>query len=195
MSTALQIVNRALRRINIIEPGASVEGTELADAMDTLALMVSSWATKGVVINLVGTVPLWQPDTAYVCGNQVANNGGVYTVVSPGTSAPSGGPTGQGQSVTDDPNNYQGISDGTVTWSFTGTQGPIDPSLERGFTDLLAIELCPDYGVEPSAGLMQSAKNGWRSILAFYIQAPNADLDLAVKQVPSQRYFSTVPNA
>ncbi len=194
MSTAVQICSDALAQINIIRPGESVAGPEMEAAVRKFTLMLSSWKAKGVVMNIIGTVAQWQPDTFYNWGAQVANNGNLYQIIRPGTSSPSGGPTGQQEAVLQY-YQYEGIVDGTATWTFIGTQGPIDPSLEQPVIDCLALRLAPDYGVPIDPGLAARAKSGWTSIQAFYISAPVADTDLALKQLPSQRRWSTVPNA
>ena len=51
---------------------------------------------------------LWAASTAYTVGQTVQNSGNVYTCVTAGTSATSGGPTGTGT----------GITDGTVVWNW-----------------------------------------------------------------------------
>jgi len=53
--------------------------------------------------------PNWTASTSYpTSGTQVTNGSNVYTLVTPGTSASSGGPTGTGT----------GITDGTCVWNF-----------------------------------------------------------------------------
>jgi lysophospholipase L1-like esterase len=54
-------------------------------------------------------VPAWSASTAYGAGNLVLNGGLIYRCVTAGTSAASGGPTGQAQS---------GIADGSASWAF-----------------------------------------------------------------------------
>lgn len=55
------------------------------------------------------TAPAWTISTAYsVVGTLVSNGGNVYRVVTAGTSAGSGGPTGTGNAITDN----------TVVWAF-----------------------------------------------------------------------------
>ncbi len=61
----------------------------------------------------------WLPATTYQVGDQVRNDGNVYVCTAAGTSAGSGGPTG----------NSSGITDGGVTWDYvsaavTKTIGP-----------------------------------------------------------------------
>lgn len=53
---------------------------------------------------------LWAPSTAYVVGDRRKNGANVYTVITAGVSAASGGPTGTGSDITD----------GTVHWKFSG---------------------------------------------------------------------------
>lgn len=57
------------------------------------------------------TAPDWTPDTEYDIGDEVTVNGGVYVCSGDGVSG-SSGPTGTGT----------GISDGSVSWDFVGTQ-------------------------------------------------------------------------
>jgi hypothetical protein len=56
--------------------------------------------------NLLEGIP-WQASTAYSVGQRCSNGGYVYHCVTAGTSASSGGPTG----------NTSGITDGTVVWN------------------------------------------------------------------------------
>lgn len=71
------------------------------------------------IYNSAGTVCGWQglvsqawaASTPYVLNQQVNNGGNVYRCTTAGTSASSGGPTGNGAS----------IADGTAVWAFVGT--------------------------------------------------------------------------
>ena len=53
--------------------------------------------------------PAWAISTAYTVGQKVTNGSNIYTCITAGTSAGSGGPTGTGTS----------IADNTVVWSYT----------------------------------------------------------------------------
>jgi hypothetical protein len=64
---------------------------------------------------------------------------------------------------------------------------PLPAEHEPAFTDLLAIRLAPDYGVQPSPFLVAEAKNGWNALQAAYVFAPQANFDSAIKNLPSQR--------
>lgn len=61
---------------------------------------------------------IWVKSTAYTAGTQVVNGTNLYTCASPGTSAASGGPTGAGI----------GITDGSVTWNYTGIAASVPTS-------------------------------------------------------------------
>jgi hypothetical protein len=59
---------------------------------------------------------VWTISTAYSRGNLVTNGGNVYSCVSGGTSAGSGGPTGTAERIVD----------GTVVWQFQGAGTTVD---------------------------------------------------------------------
>jgi hypothetical protein len=173
MSTALQIASDAMRKINIIGQGESADGDELLSVVRALTLMVSSWKAKGVNVDVTATVAPWHASTAYALGDQRANDGGVYTCIYPGVSASSGGPSGRGSA----------IADGSAQWAYSGSEGPIDPSLEQAVIDLLAVRIAPSFGITVAPEVIQQAAEGWSAILAFYVQAPQADTDTALKRV------------
>ena len=60
--------------------------------------------------NTVVTYDAWQPETAYVLRAFVINNANRYELVTAGTSASSGGPTGTDSEITD----------GTCVWCWRG---------------------------------------------------------------------------
>lgn len=85
-------------------------GTAAGDEFETLAN-----ATIGA------TATAWASSTAYTLGQRRRNSGRIYEVITPGTSAGSGGPT-----TTDDD-----ITDGTVHWRYLGDgTGYVDAAAE-----------------------------------------------------------------
>jgi len=78
------------------------------------------WAYQGA------TAPAWISSTAYSVGDTVTNGGNVYVCIAAGTSAGSGGPTGNGAT---------GIVDGTVTWQFTAAATAITTQPPAGIAD------------------------------------------------------------
>ena len=62
----------------------------------------------------------WQANQTYLVGQQVTNNGQVYTCSTAGTSASSGGPNGSGTN----------IADNTVRWNHAGVQATATATLD-----------------------------------------------------------------
>lgn len=70
------------------------------------------YASDGVTCHMQGNVSQnWAASTVYAVNQQVNLGGNVYRCTAAGTSASSGGPSGQGGSITD----------GGVTWAYVGT--------------------------------------------------------------------------
>jgi len=123
MATSTEIVTRALRKLAILQPGATASAAMLTHGIDELNDMMDGFAAKGV--NISPTTPL--------------------------------------------------------------------PAQHRpALIAMLAMRLSPSYGeaaIVPPA-LAAEAQDGWFSLQAAYIFAPNAQFDIAVSRVPSQRYAS-----
>jgi len=64
----------------------------------------------------------WAPNTVYALNAQATNGGNFYNVITAGTSAASGGPTGTGANITD----------GGVHWSYAGTVPTADATISGG---------------------------------------------------------------
>jgi hypothetical protein len=89
----------------------------VAHAMEIMRANVSTSMPSGVV----GFTEAWQPSTAYSVGNAVTVNGNIYQVVTAGTSAGSGGPSGvPGTTVANA--NTATITDGSVEWVWAMAQ-------------------------------------------------------------------------
>lgn len=103
---------------NQIEPG-DFRKPELTNSIVATAQRIARYSnTIALEVFQEGdltTGATWQPDTEYKSPFSLNNDGKAYVATVAGTSAPSGGPTGTGSS----------ISDGTVTWSYVGV--PLTP--------------------------------------------------------------------
>lgn len=74
-----------------------------------LCSSVNADVVTGLSVGLSSSAaPAWAGTTAYVLGDFVTNGANQYKCTTAGTSAASGGPTGQGT----------GITDGTVVWDY-----------------------------------------------------------------------------
>jgi lysophospholipase L1-like esterase len=78
-------------------------------------LAAAAQANNPLINTPLGPAPAWVATTAYVQGQVVVNGGYQYVCSVAGTSAGSGGPTGQG---------FAPISDNTVTWFYYGFSTP-----------------------------------------------------------------------
>jgi lysophospholipase L1-like esterase len=88
-----------------------------------LRKLAAAAQTNNPLINTpLGPAPAWVATTAYVQGQVVVNGGYQYVCSVAGTSAGSGGPTGQG---------FAPISDNTVTWFYYGISVPGSSAVDQ----------------------------------------------------------------
>ena len=85
--------------------------TNIADGKVT-SITVTREGSNYTTIPTISIGAVWQTSRDYTVGQQVTNNGQVYTCSTAGTSASSGGPSGSGTNITDN----------TVTWDYAGNQ-------------------------------------------------------------------------
>lgn len=102
--------------------------------------------TEDVTITLVAS---WVGSTAYVVGDRVTNSGDVYQCVVAGTSAVSGGPSGEGT----------GIVDGTAQWDFLGDgTGAVDAEAE-------SADDGPVVATSRDLTVIDTPVAGWESVI------------------------------
>ena len=130
--------------------------------IDTTA---ASFSTGGSAIRLGGASLLWQPSTTYAVNQIRANGAYAYRVLTAGTSAASGGPTGYTSPITD----------GTVVWQYIGT-----PSQQR----IVAYDYQKGADVQLLAYVIPAAVGSQSGYLS--LGDPNfAPLQVANSVVPS----------
>ena len=66
---------------------------------------------------------------------------------------------------------------------------PFSARHEQGIKASLAIRIAPGAGVQVAPVLQRDADNGWRALVASYIQAPQSQNDLGLTSMPSQRLW------
>lgn len=64
---------------------------------------------------------------------------------------------------------------------------PLQPQYAKAVVDLLAVEMAPEYGIEPTPYLARRASNGLTTLQSAFVFAPKADFDSAIRNLPSQR--------
>lgn len=106
-------------------------------------------------------VTAWASATAYAIGDRVANSGNVYECVVAGTSAGSGGPSGE----------TTGITDNTVTWDFVGN-GTAANDVEAE-----ATETGPTVAVARDVTVIETPVAGWSSVINLEDATPGTDLE------------------
>lgn len=91
----------------------------------------------------------WASSAAYVTGDRVTNDSRVYLCVADGTSAGSGGPTGDGEDIVD----------GTVLWDFLGDG--------TGFVDATgrSVDDGPIVAVARDITVIDTPVGGWQSVV------------------------------
>lgn len=103
---------------SVLAPKGLIAGNTISALGDSISARGGYWPgsaalAQGPSWRGTADVPAWSPSTAYVVGALVLNGGKVYRCTAAGTSASSGGPTGQAQS---------GITDGGATWAYCASQ-------------------------------------------------------------------------
>jgi len=99
-----------------------------------------------VVLTIAGS---WASDTAYVYGDIRTNDGNIYVVISDdGTSASSGGPTGEGSD----------ILDGSVHWRFVGD------GVAYAAVDFAAEETGPINASAYTLTKIETPESGWLGV-------------------------------
>lgn len=75
----------------------------------------------------IAAATAWAGSTAYALDVRRTNAGNVYQVITPGTSAASGGPTGTGQDITDDTVHWRWLGEGTGVIDFLARATVVGP--------------------------------------------------------------------
>jgi lysophospholipase L1-like esterase len=119
---ATQNITTSLRAASVLLPATITSlQTRLGSAFpSTLGMKLRKLAANAQVNNPLintplGPAPAWASGTIYIIGQVVVNGGYQYICSVAGTSAGSGGPTGQG---------FAPITDNTVTWLYYGYSIP-----------------------------------------------------------------------
>lgn len=201
MTTARDIVGRMLRRLRIVASGEAIPAHLAANGLASLNAMLADWQNSGV----------YMPNTAFALNDEFW-----FFVPSKTTdSATIGALDYQGtwNASTDTPSlslapglmgdAYRVSVAGATTLSGTLTPWTVGQTLvstgkvwlrgddssrfDQAVVDLLAVQVAPDYGREPSPIVIRSADNGWSSILSSFIRSPNASFDGALVYTPSRK--------
>lgn len=193
MATVRDICEQALRRIRVASTVDPVAAEDAAIARDVLNGMIAGWSAQGVepfytALTLSDTFSFFVPtDTApaelisklYYAGTWDANANS--PILASGT-----GETGWFYKVS---TSGSTTLDDVTSWTageyaiFSGVEwlkGESSARFNRAVVSLLALDLCDEYGKDPTATLVASARTGWTMIQAAYLKAPTKVMDSAI---------------
>jgi len=77
----------------------------------------------GRIISIGHQAAAWAASTAYAVGDVKRNSGNVYECIKAGTSAGSGGPSGEGDEIVDNGCTWKFLRDGGIQWGFATVTG------------------------------------------------------------------------
>jgi hypothetical protein len=201
VTTARDIVGRALQRLRIIASGEAVPAHLAADALSALNAMIASWPAQGVYMHTTEfalsdefwffvptetTTSATIRDLDYQGGwnastdtpslaNAVGDRGDMYRVTVAGTTTLGTlTPWVVGDVIVSDGNQWR--------------LGHSSARFHRAVIDLLAVEIAPNNGREASTELQRAALRGWRTILAAFIHAPPTSFDRALIMTTSRQF-------
>lgn len=195
MATVHSIVTSALFRIRVVPAGETASAEDAETARTVLNDMIYSWPAQGVQVHYT-ELALTDEFTFFVPPPTVEGEaisaltyyGGWNASLNDPYLASGSGVRGEFYKVTTAGNT---VLDDYASWAigdyaiFDGSEWQRTMSsirFNRAVIDMLALDLCQEFGKEPSALLARNARNGWTQVQAAFIKAPIAVLDRAVMQ-------------
>jgi hypothetical protein len=102
----------------------------------------------------------------------------------------------------EDPSNKQ-LSDATdklnsmiASWAGKGitvaNDLPLGAEHDKAVIALLAMDMAPDYGIDPPPMLVSDARSGWQQLCGAFWRVPNAQYDPALLASPTQGYIEPI---
>jgi hypothetical protein len=182
MTTARQIVTRALKELMYMQEGESPSAEAISDGLDALNGMLASWHNDGLLIfyppgkNWLGD---WRANYVYAVDDAVAVGGGTYTCTVGHTSTANDLPGAS-------PNYASYWTLYAETPMTLDSTFPLGAHHERGVIALLAIDIAPMFNVQPDPLTFLKSKDGMAGIYGQYFHVPNASVDAGITRMPSQ---------
>lgn len=109
----------------------NIENTTLTPSATTGSVTITASATTGInggsgfvstdvgrLVRIGHVATAWAASTSYSVGDVVRNNDNIYEATRAGTSAGSGGPSGEGDAIVDGSVTWKFIEDGGVQWGY-----------------------------------------------------------------------------
>lgn len=205
MTTARDLVNRAIRRAGIVSIGDSVPAEDADTALDAFNDMLFGWKSKSVDIGhsaytLNSTVMFFVPP-------QSLNGGDIDALTNKGNWDASANSPSLSTGVGTLGDYYKVATagsttlDGITSWAvddylvYNGTKwikGANSKQLEWAVMALLTLRISDEFGMAINPSLAEQADDGWRAVQAAFVRAPLADFDGGLKYIVGRRYGDEV---
>lgn len=200
MTTARDIVNRALKWLAITDSGESPASADAADTLQALNDMMHEWKAHHIDVlhsdyTLDSTVTFFVPpdegDSEYYGmpsyqGTWNASTNSPSLASSTGTEGHVYKVSVTGTTTLDDVSSWAAgewlVFDGEE-W----VKGRSSRTLEQAIVALLAVRVAPLFGKQPSQALAAQADNGWKQISAMCHRTPPAEFDVMLTRPWSRR--------
>jgi hypothetical protein len=217
MTTAREIVRRALLRLHVIDVLHPVSAEEAATGLAYLNDMMAQWPANGVDTlspsfalddTFVFFVPprlldshtmesltyagTWNAATnTPTLANGSGIEGTVYRVGTQGTTALDGIASWSANEFVVLGRTASDTNSPTLTWQ----KGLSSARHHFGVIAMLAMSLSDDFGKAPSQQLADDANDAWRTLLSDFQKVPYATFDPGLTRLPSRRWPYSVPSS
>ena len=166
--------------------GETPSAQAMSDGLTALNSMIASWRTQGMVVLSVPGFPAgknwrgdWQSNTTYAVDDAVARSGNTYVCSAVHTS-----------SLYDKPGvspNWASYwtADAVTELALTDTF-PVSAEFHRGIVSMLAVELGPQFNIDPKPLTLRKASDGHTALLAAFFPINPVRVDNGIIRMPSQ---------
>lgn len=121
----------------------------------------------GRLISIGHQAAAWAADTSYAVGDVKRNSGNVYECIKAGTSASSGGPSGEGDEIVDNAATWKFLRDGGIQWGYATVTA-------RGSTTEVTVTVNATFGGTSAETKWRlgawSGTTGYPATVAFFEQ-------------------------
>lgn len=201
MATARDICTRALRRVRVLAAGEAPAAEDSAAALEMLNSMILRWPASGVepfytALTLSSTFFFFVPpaaadasviDALSYQGTWDANANSPALATGTGTKGYFYKVATAGSTTLDSVTSWA-VNDYAVFSGSVWLKSIDSTRLQQAVIDMLALELCDEFGREPTATLARNASMGWTTIQAAFIKSPTAEFDRAIRDTMVRDY-------
>lgn len=199
MTTVRDICTRALRRIGVTDRLDSPAAEDAETALTLLNTMMRGWEASSVDIQhqtftLDNTFRFFVPPKTIkravlssldYRGTWDADANSPALASATGTKGHMYEVSTAGSTTLDDVTSWS-VSDYLVFDGSDWLKGQSSAQFEDDAMALLALKLCPEFGIQPSAQLIAEARRGWRRILSRFVFPDDARFDTALTDMPAE---------